>query len=229
MTNICLEAVATSKSRYAEPKHHIERVAFGDPPQRKRYRMRALVLITLQVAMFSSCAESLNKDKPMKSTVGVFLAKANDNLISHCNCQETFNGAPAQMDCPWCGCGWLFICPKCRKAFAFARAVKCDLTWEQLAHRDLDGKYGQQPDEEEIEEWIDFMKMMTKEIELGKEYAYIDSRVIKIDAKNLKFEGVHAWHDLPSVPQADAISDKQLLEQTLGSRHYWDQQRINRQ
>ena len=91
----------------------------------------------------------------MTDDVVVFLAKANDDLISHCKCAYTFIGAPAQMDCPWCGCGWLFVCPKCRKAFTFARAVECNLTREQLAHNDLDGKYGRQPSGEEVDEcWL---------------------------------------------------------------------------
>ena len=60
--------------------------------------------------------------KAAKKTKTVYLVKANNDLISHCACSNAVIGAPAQMDCPWCGCGWLFVCSKCRKAFSFARA-----------------------------------------------------------------------------------------------------------
>ena len=74
-------------------------------------------------------------------------------------------------------CGWLLICPPCRRAFTFARAEKCELTWEQLAHRDLDGQFGRHSAEEEVDEWIAFMKLLTKDIQRGNDYAYIDGWV----------------------------------------------------
>ena len=163
----------------------------------------------------------------MDPKVGVFLAKANNDLVSHCECNAPFVGAPAQMDCPWCGCGWLFVCPKCRKAFTFARAEKCDLTWEQLAHNDLDGKYGKQPSHEDIDEWIGYMKIITKGIQLGREYAYVDGWVFPVDETQLCFEGFLARHDLSAVPQAAAISDRQSLEDTLANKAYWDERRLD--
>jgi hypothetical protein len=191
--------------------------------------MKTFVVILLGFIAFAGCTEEVATNKPMKPTVGVFLAKANDNLISHCNCQETFIGAPAQMQCPWCGCGWLFVCPKCRKAFTFARAEMCDLTWQQLAHRDLDGKYGKQPSQDEIDEWIGFMKMLTKDIQLGNDYAYIDGWIFPTSETQLQFEGMHARHELDVVPQAAALSDRQSLEQTLGNRRYWDERKLDQE
>jgi hypothetical protein len=165
----------------------------------------------------------------MTNQVGVFLAKANNDVISHCKCKHTFIGAPAQMDCPWCGCGWLFICPTCRKAFTFARAERCDLTWEQLAHNDLDGKYGRQPTEDDVREWIGFMKILAKDLDLGKQYAYIDGWVIAVDEQNLRFDGICARHDLAAVPQAAALTDRESLDQTLGNVEYWRERRIERE
>ena len=163
----------------------------------------------------------------MKPTVGVFLVKANNDLISHCKCQHTFVGAPGQLDCPWCGCGWLFNCPTCRKAFAFARAEMCDLTWEQLAHNDLDGKFGKQPSREDMDEWIGFMKLLTKDIQLGKQYVYIDGWIFPIEETQLRFEGIHARHDLAVVPQAAAMSDREFLVQTIGDRSYWNERKLD--
>jgi hypothetical protein len=69
----------------------------------------------------------------------IYLQKDNDDLVSHCRCREAFISYPPQMDCPWCGCGWLFSCIKCRKAFTFARAVEVNDSWEELACRDIRG------------------------------------------------------------------------------------------
>ncbi len=43
----------------------------------------------------------------MEKPKTVYLVKANDDLVSHCRCERTFIGAPSQIDCPWCGCGWV--------------------------------------------------------------------------------------------------------------------------
>lgn len=156
----------------------------------------------------------------------VFLQKANDELISHCRCDVAWIGAPAQMDCPWCGCGWLFVCPRCRKAFTFARAVTTELTWEQLAHLDLDGKYGVQPTPEDIEQWIGYLQMLTKGLEVGREYVYLDGWVIPTDETDFVVEGAHARHELAAVPQTLALSDRQTLEATIGSRAYWEERQV---
>jgi hypothetical protein len=50
--------------------------------------------------------------------------------------------------------------------------------------------------------------------------------VIAVDEKDLRFEGVHARHDLPAVPQALALSDRESLDQTLGNPEYWRQRKI---
>ena len=130
------------------------------------------------------------------------------------------------MDCPWCGCGWLFLCPKCRRAFTFAVAVEVDLTWEQLAHNDLDGKWKDHPTRKEVEEWISFMKILLKDIKAGEQYVYIDGWVFGIDMTDFRFEGWHARHEILSIPQYAALTDPSILDQTLGSREYWQQRRI---
>jgi hypothetical protein len=164
-----------------------------------------------------------------QKTKTVYLAKANNDLISHCICSNTIIGAPAQMDCPWCGCGWLFVCPKCRKAFSFARAEEVELSWEQLAHKDLDGKWGRQPTPREVKDWISFMKVLLKDLKVGKEYVYIDGWVFPTDSKNLRFEGVYARHELETVPQAEALVDRRTLEQTLDNQHYWKERKLQSQ
>ncbi len=156
----------------------------------------------------------------------VFLTKSNNNLISHCKCDSALIAEPSQMDCPWCGCGWLFQCAHCRKPFTFARAEELNFTWEHLAHNDLDKKWGRKPTGEEVKEWIGFMKILLKDIQIGRQYAYIDGWVFSIDETNLQFEGWHARHALLDVPQAAAVKDVKTLDMTLRSKEYWDSRRI---
>src|SRR5205809_7865690 len=88
----------------------------------------------------------------------VYLAKDNAELVCHCKCPQALMTFPPQMDCPWCGCGWLFTCIECRKAFTFARGVLVDLTWEELARRDLFNKWQTDPSVEDIQSWIGAMR-----------------------------------------------------------------------
>ena len=68
-----------------------------------------------------------------------YITKANDNVLSHCTCKGVIASGPAQMDCPWCGCGWLITCMNCRKAFTFARVIELDSTYEDIAAEDQGG------------------------------------------------------------------------------------------
>jgi hypothetical protein len=156
----------------------------------------------------------------------IYLVKANNNLISHCTCADALIGAPAQFDCPWCGCGWLFVCARCRKAFTFARAKSVDLSWDQLAHRDLDGKWGSQPSPEDVSEWIEFMKILLKDITLGEEYVYLDGWIFPADSSALQFNGWHAHHELGKLPQIESLKEPLLLERTLGSIQYWQDRKL---
>jgi hypothetical protein len=178
------------------------------------------------MASLGACRPSDPGCAPVKKTPVVFLVKANNDLVSFCTCARTYIGAPGQMDCPWCGCGWLFICPKCRKAFSFARAEEVSLTWEELAHNDLDGKWGRQPTRQDVEEWIGFMKILLKSVQVGKTYAYIDGWVFPSEGRNIHFEGMHSRHDLSEVPQFAALNDRAALEKTLDKKEYWLARRI---
>jgi hypothetical protein len=157
----------------------------------------------------------------------LYLVKANDKLISLCKCESTVIAGPAQMDCPWCGCGWLFVCPTCHKAFTFARAEVVDQTWEDLAHRDLDGKSGRRATDKQAREWVSFMKTLLKGIQAGKEYVYIDGRVFPTDARKLRFEGWHSRHELATIPQAEGLVNRAALEQTLDNERYWHERRLD--
>jgi hypothetical protein len=80
------------------------------------------------------------------------------------------------MDCPWCGCGWLFTCINCRQAFTFAKAVVVDEPWEEIGRRHVQNRWGKPPEENEVPRWVDAMKELLAGIEPRKEYVYLDGQ-----------------------------------------------------
>ncbi len=153
----------------------------------------------------------------------LYLRKANDDFVSHCKCDkaDALISSPGQMDCPWCGCGWLFICSRCRKAFTFAEVVEVDVSWERTADRTLRALYQRQPKRGEGEEWIGFMKILLKGIRLGEQYVYLDGWVIPTTAGGVNIEGWHSRHNLEFVPQVAALDDPEVRSGLLSSRAYW--------
>lgn len=151
----------------------------------------------------------------------IYLAKANNDFVSHCSCETAYVTFPGQMDCPWCGCGWLFTCMDCRKAFTFAHAIQVEQSWEQLAVRDITGRSGRPPDKDDVREWVEAMKELHAEIDLGQEYVYIDGMYVSASTGGIVFEGWYASHELAYVPQVVAVSNRSIIDETLGSEEYW--------
>ena len=160
----------------------------------------------------------------------IYLRKANDDLISHCKCDpaDALISSPGQMDCPWCGCGWLFICSRCRKAFTFAEGVVIDEPWSDTGARLWQSPFGREPEPGEVEEWIDFMKMFTYSVQVGAQYVYLDGYAIPTTAGGVEIEGIYGRHDLQNVPQVAARANPDLIDGLLGSNLYWQANRINR-
>ena len=156
----------------------------------------------------------------------VYLVKDNDELVSHCSCRRAYITFPPQMDCPWCGCGWLFTCADCRKAFTFARAVEVDESWEELARRDLVGAWNESPTEEDVAEWIGAMQELLADVEVGRQYVCLDGLILPTDAGEARFCGWHAEHDLDFVPQVAALDDESVLEDVLANEAYWQSRAI---
>src|SRR4051794_39312237 len=100
------------------------------------------------------------------------------------------------MDCPWCGCGWLFACVNCRKAFTFAEGVLVPEPWEETALRDLRG-WKTQPSDEDVAGWVDAMKELLADVRVGERYVCLDGLINPADATSVRFEGWHSRHDLP--------------------------------
>lgn len=158
----------------------------------------------------------------MKTKSHIYLAKANNDLLSYCKCKRALITHPPQMDCPWCGCGWLFSCIKCRKAFTFAVGVEVKESWEDTAIRDIrNGGWEEKPSKNSVKLWITAMKAFLEDVEPGQTYVYLDGYMIPIDAEPVQFEGWHSRHDFKKLPQVAALKTKSIVDKILGNRNYW--------
>ncbi len=70
--------------------------------------------------------------------------------------------APSQMGCPWCGCGWLFVCSRCRMEFTFTEAAEVEGPWEETADRAIRGLFQREPEPGQVGEWVAFVKILLK-------------------------------------------------------------------
>jgi len=158
----------------------------------------------------------------------LYLKRANDKLVCHCECQDALITFPPQMDCPWCGCGWLFCCAKCRKAFTFAVAVEVNESWEETALRDLKGRGPdfEPPTPDDVATWVEAMQVMCEELEVGEEYVYLDGWFIPTDTEEISMEGMHSYHEINCVPQVEALQDKAVIEELLGNEEYWMENQV---
>jgi hypothetical protein len=159
----------------------------------------------------------------------VYLAKDNGELVCQCSCREALITFPPQMDCPWCGCGWLFTCIECRKAFTFARGVRVAESWEELARRDLTNRGHKTVSPEDIDRWVTGMQQILADVEVGKRYVCLDGAIIPADAGAIQFEGWHSRHDLDFVPQVAALKDPAVRTEILSSTKYWEANALPRE
>lgn len=165
------------------------------------------------------------RSKPKAGSGTVYLAKANDDLVSFCRCKDALASSPPQMDCPWCGCGWLFTCIACRKAFTFAEAVIVPQSLEELGRTDLRGRWEKEPDAESLSQWVDGMRSLLAPVEVGKTYVYFDGIYVPTDATGIRLNGWHARHDLKFVPQLEAMRNPEVKGTILSNREYWETRR----
>jgi hypothetical protein len=156
----------------------------------------------------------------------IYLAKESNEVVSHCRCAEALVAFPAQLACPWCGCGWLFTCVVCRKAFTFARGIQTDEPWESLARRDLRGRGLAESGDLEVQRWINVMRDLLAGVEVGKSYLYFDGRVLPTDAAGINLDGWYAHHELDFLPQVVALADRTVIDGLLTRRDYWDANRL---
>ena len=151
------------------------------------------------------------------------LTKANDNLISFCNCSEPAIATSGQADCPWCGCGWLFSCVKCRKAFTFAKVTESTRSYEEIAQEDFLNQFQENLplDNESVLEQANWMKTELADIPMGTECVILDGSIIPISKTDIEFDGWFAHHKFETVPHVSAQNDKTVLSNLLSDIEYW--------
>jgi hypothetical protein len=149
-----------------------------------------------------------------------WLAKANDDVLSHCHCVHPIAAGPGQLDCPWCGCGWLISCVQCNKVFTFAEVVDVDRTYRDLCVADFRSK-GFEFDEADVAHAAAWMADAVAPLALGEIVVYLDGVYFPLDERDVMFAGVFAAHDLPRLPHAEAVAAPALLVETLGNARYW--------
>ncbi len=165
--------------------------------------------------------------KVFESTDGepyLHLEKANEAGICHCKCERALVAAPGQLDCPWCGCGWLFSCAECGKAFTYAKPVIMHTPLEKLVEMDMLGR-GWDNDPEFFGSCTDAMREMLAEIEEGIEYVYLDGYFLPLDAEDFSLEGMHANHEITELPHAVELKSPGALSAALGEPDYWEERR----
>lgn len=151
----------------------------------------------------------------------IYLEKDSNDLVSHCNCQQALIAYPGQMSCPWCGCGWLFTCMDCRKAFTFARGIEVQGTWDEYARQDLVNLGIKKPGAAQIKEHAEAMQALMAKVQVGQRYVYLDGILVPVDAAGVHFQGEHSRHDLDYVPQVKALEDRGIVNDLLGNPGYW--------
>ena len=126
------------------------------------------------------------------------LVKASNEILSHCSCDLAF-ATNGQLDCPWCGCGWLFTCCHCRKAFTFAKVISVDSA----------------PNDNAIYAGEDL-----EQFEVGEIAIYLDGMLLGPNDTDIDFTGYYAHHKMPLLPYAQATR-KSDLDDVFGNRNYW--------
>jgi hypothetical protein len=157
-----------------------------------------------------------------------YLIKASDDVLSHCTCLSPLAAVPGQLDCPWCGCGWLICCAACGKAFTFASVIEIDLTYRQIIEADFKTR-GIALESGEAEEMAATLSEMMAPLDLESTVVYLDGCFLRVDDTDVRFDGLFARHELSQLPHSVALEKSVPLAQMLGNVDYWlDRELANR-
>ncbi|RYZ15133.1 MAG: hypothetical protein EON61_01070 [Alphaproteobacteria bacterium] len=149
-----------------------------------------------------------------------YIAKSSNDVLSHCTCEGEIAAGPAQLDCPWCGCGWLISCMECRKAFTFARVIDIDRTYEDIVREDF-SRRDVEASEDDIQESAEWMAEAFADLTVGDIVVYLDGAYLSVDTTNFTYDGWFAQHDFDRLPHAVALEQPNALNETLGDKEYW--------
>ena len=150
-----------------------------------------------------------------------FLFKANDDVISHCRCENEPAASTTQLDCPWCGCGWLISCSKCLKAFTYGVIRDVDEPIIEIGKREALKRGYDDITEAEHVAWAEAMENEFASYNIGQTVVYIDGSYFPVDASNVAFDGYFARHSFVTLPHWDALTNPAALRSVLGEESYW--------
>jgi hypothetical protein len=150
-----------------------------------------------------------------------YLFKANDDVISHCRCEDEPASSTSQLDCPWCGCGWMIGCTKCSKAFVYGEIRNTETLALEIVQRDAKRRGIKSLTEKEMRDWADAMEREFKRFRIGQRVIYLDGHYFPLGAKNVSFKGYYAKHKFKILPHAQALRKPEVLRATLGDPDYW--------
>jgi len=150
-----------------------------------------------------------------------FIFKANDRVLSFCDCVGEPAMSTGQLDCPWCGCGWLIACSKCSRSFTFAEVRETEIPLAELGRRETQARGVTAVTEEEIAEWADGMAEALDPFDVGDVVVYLDGSYWTVDSTSIEFTGYFAHHKFDRLPHAEALADATRLNAILGDRNYW--------
>jgi hypothetical protein len=155
-----------------------------------------------------------------------FLFKANDHVLSHCACNDQPAMSTGQLDCPWCGCGWLIACSRCRKSFTFAEVRQTNVPLVELGRREAISRGLAPPASDNLTRWAEAMSETLDVFDVGDQVVYLDGAYWTVDATRIEFDGYFAHHELARLPHAEALSEPNRLSMILGSPAYWHERKL---
>jgi hypothetical protein len=150
-----------------------------------------------------------------------YFFKANDAVLSFCKCVDAPAQSEGQLDCPWCGCGWLICCLECGLAFTFAEVRATDIPLIEFGRREIAARRLEHISEQDLADWVDWMAEVLDRFEVGDIVVYLDGHYWKYDSTDIVFGGFYAAHSLKRLPHAEALDDPGHLNRVLGDKGYW--------
>ena len=69
--------------------------------------------------------------------------------------------------------------------------------------------------------WIDAMKELLRDVEVGQKYVIIDWEIIPTFALDVSFDGLYGRHSFKKAPQVEAIKNPLVIDRDLANQAYW--------
>lgn len=149
------------------------------------------------------------------------LEKASNSGVCHCECERSLVAAPDQLDCPWCGCGWLFSCCRCGRSFTYAKPVRLTTPVSEIVEMDFRGRGYPTLKAAFFRSVSRWMREALASVEPEKEYVYFDGYFVPLDVRRVTIDGRHGSHRVVTLPHARELKSPGALERALGRPAYW--------